>query len=364
MIEWLLKELEKNPTGVFRKRDLFEQSKEQFEELKSLGLLIYVQPNLNCETYPCSLPCANSCPMDVVEVDNRFYAICPQDSEIDPISLNRDELDKYQFCIEKFLELVRSANKLAGSLQEIKQDYFYFGYTTYKNNRVGFVFGFTITCKSTLELTGLKHLCVDDDFLVVFSPVSMIEDISQRKELGLEKITQTSLAISLNFETYEFSVEKNISALIAQQKSESEPAEKKKKKHRPTKEKMKLRELEISKATKEYTDTYGHKPRVDEIADKTKYTVKQIRATETYAKGEIQKRKKIIKTVDTVGKSVTQSEYFSAKSELGSRTRRLSKADEALRDELIDESITDDTKDEEQHKRYLRNKKRIEREKY
>lgn len=214
MIEWLLKELEKNPTGVFRKRDLLEQSKVQFEELKSLGLLIYVQPNLNCETYPCSLPCANSCPMDVVEMDSRLYAICPQDSEIDPISLNRDELDKYQFCIEKFLELVRSANKLAGSLHEIKQDYFYFGYITYKNNRVGFVFGSTITCKSTLELTGLKCLCADDDYLVIFSPVSVIEDISHRKELSSEKIVQTSFASSLNFQTFQFSVDKLVSGIF------------------------------------------------------------------------------------------------------------------------------------------------------
>ncbi len=214
MIEWLLKELEKNPTGVFRKRDLLEQSKEQFKELKSLGLLIYVQPNLNCETYPCSLPCANSCPMDVVEMDSRLYAICPQDSEIDPISLNRDELDKYQFCIEKFLELVRSANKLAGSLHEIEQDYFYFGYSTYKNNRVGFVFGFTITCKSTLELTGLKRFCADDDYLVIFSPVLAIEDISRIKELGNERIIQTSFASSLNFQTFQFSIDKLVSGIL------------------------------------------------------------------------------------------------------------------------------------------------------
>lgn len=214
MIEWLLKELEKNPAGVFRKQDLLKQSKEQFEKLKSLKLLRYVQPDLNSETHPCSLPCANACPMDVVEMNSRLYAICPQNSEIDPISLNRDELDKYQFSIEKFLELVRSANKLDGSLHEIEQDYFYFGYTTYKNNRVGFAFGIAIIRESILKLTGLKCLCMDDDYLVIFSPVSLIEDISRRKELGSEKIAQTSFASLLNFQTFQFSIDKLFSGIL------------------------------------------------------------------------------------------------------------------------------------------------------
>jgi hypothetical protein len=214
LIEWLLKELEKNPAGIFHKQDLLKQSKEQFEELKSLKLLTYVQPDLNCETYPCSLPCANSCPMDVVEMDSRLYAICPQNSEIDPISVNRDELDKYQFSIVKFLEQVRSANKLDGSLHEIEQGYFYFGYTTDKGHRVGFVFGFTIARKSALEITGLKCLCADDDFLVVFSPVSMIEDVIHKRELDRERIIQTSFTSSLDFQTYEFSIDKLFSGIL------------------------------------------------------------------------------------------------------------------------------------------------------
>jgi hypothetical protein len=220
LIAWILKELEKNPSSVFHKQDLLKKSEQQFEELKRIGLLTYVQPDLNCETYPCSLPCANTCPMDIAEVGGKLFAICPKDSEIDPIPLDRDDLDKYAFCMEKFLEHVRIANGLGGALNRIEQDYWYFGYKTYKDHRVGFIFGFTIAHKSLLEITGLKCLCADDDFLVVFSPASVIEDVTHKRELDRERFIQTSLALSLNFQTYEFSIEKLLSGLIARGENE------------------------------------------------------------------------------------------------------------------------------------------------
>ena len=216
MIKWILKELEKNPAEVFHKKDLLKQSKEQFEALKKLKLLTYIQPDLDCETYSCSLPCSKSCPMDIVEMDNELFAICPQDSDIDPIPLKRDELNKYQFCIKEFLEQIHSANKLSGPVQEIKPNYLYFGYKMYNNHRIGFVFGFDITTESMLELTGLKNLCLDDDYLVIFSPDSSIEDISLKQTLSKECIRQLSLTSSLNLETYKFAVDEIVSEILEQ----------------------------------------------------------------------------------------------------------------------------------------------------
>lgn len=134
-------------------------------------------------------------------------------------------------------------------------------------------------------------------------------------------------------------------------------------KNRPTKAEMKVREQEVMGAVDKYVYTYGHKPTAGEIAHKTPYTVPQIRATSTYDDGKIKKQTgKTKKTFDTVGDSVAPSEFFSEGSELGSRTGRQNKADEAMLDKLIDESSADVTKDEEQHKRYLQNKKKIKRE--
>lgn len=137
-----------------------------------------------------------------------------------------------------------------------------------------------------------------------------------------------------------------------------------KKKERPTKAEMKLREREVREATDKYHERYGHKPTAKEIADETPYTVEQVRATSTYTTdNKIKKQSgKTTRTFDTVGDSVALSEFFSEDSKLGSRTRRRSKSDEAILDKLIDESLADDAKGEEQHKRYLRNKKKIKRE--
>ena len=221
MIAWLLKELEKNPTTIFYKRDLLRQSKKHFEELQLRKFLTYVQPDPNRETYPCSLPCENACPMDIVEIEGKQYAICPHDNEIDPIPLDENALERYEFSIERLLEHIRAANGFDGTLQRIDQDFFYLGHTTYNGSRVGFVFGFTCAHKGVLELTGLKRFCTDDDYLVVFSPVSVIEDVFIRRELGRERIVQTSFDLSLNFQTYQFSLEKLLSGAIAQKATET-----------------------------------------------------------------------------------------------------------------------------------------------
>jgi hypothetical protein len=217
LIEWLLQRLEADPTTLFRKRDLLNKSPEEFERLKHAGLFVYVQTDPESETYPCNLPCARACSKQVVEMQGRFYAICPQDSEIDPILLGEDDLHKYAFSMQKLLENIHNANGLSGSLSQIEPGYSYMGYMHSESHRIGFAFGFTIANDSVLELSGLRRLCKDDDTLVVFSPVSVIEDVCFKRELGLQGIVQTSLAVSVDFATFAFSTERLVSQLFAKE---------------------------------------------------------------------------------------------------------------------------------------------------
>jgi len=115
LIAWLLRELEKNPATVFRKKDLLKRSKEQFEKLSRNGFLIYYQPEPHHETYPCSIPCPNTCPMEVVEMEGKFFAICPKDTEINPIPLTKDDISRYQVRLDKVIEAIRRANNFTGS---------------------------------------------------------------------------------------------------------------------------------------------------------------------------------------------------------------------------------------------------------
>jgi hypothetical protein len=114
LISWLLKELEKNPATVFRKADLLKKSKSQFEKLKRQGFLAYVQPDPHHETYPCTLPCSNACPMEVVEMEQKRFAICPTDTEIEPIPLTKDDISKYRFSLDAPVRAVRKTNDFTG----------------------------------------------------------------------------------------------------------------------------------------------------------------------------------------------------------------------------------------------------------
>jgi hypothetical protein len=213
VIEWLLEQVEKDPTTLFRKRDLLDRSQPQFEQLRNRGLLVYVQTDPEDETYPCQLPCARACPKQIVQMQGRFYAMCPEDSEIDPMLLGEDDLHKYVFSVEALLQEIRKANGLSGSLSCIEPDYYYMGHTTCDARRVGLVFVASMKGKGVLELCGLRRVCTDDDVLVVLSPISAIDDISMRAGLGREKVIHTSLIASLDLNTFSLSTERLLAAL-------------------------------------------------------------------------------------------------------------------------------------------------------
>jgi hypothetical protein len=206
LIRWLLEQLEKDPTTLFSKQELLSRSREGFERLKQKGLLVYVQTDPEGDTCPCRRSCARVCPMRIVEIQGQFYAICPEDSEIDPVPLGEDDLHKYDFSVARLLEGIRGANRLGGSLSHIEPDYHYVGYTTCDERRVGLIFVPSLKGKGLLELCGLRRACIDDDLLVVFSPVSAIDDISIRAGMGRERIIQVPLVKVLDRRTLKIPV--------------------------------------------------------------------------------------------------------------------------------------------------------------
>ena len=114
MIAWLLTELEKSPTSFFREAALREKSPAQFENLKKRRLLEYARPDPDHETYPCTLPCSRTCPMEVVEMDWQRWAICPEDSEIDPIPLPEIKTSRYILSLPALIKALRADNGLTG----------------------------------------------------------------------------------------------------------------------------------------------------------------------------------------------------------------------------------------------------------
>ena len=183
------------------------RSQKKFEELKRQGILTFVQPDLHHETYHCSIACSNTCPMEVVDEDGKLFAICPEDTEIDPIPLTKDDLSRYAFCLDTFLDQIRIANKIGGKCQRLGEHHIYMGYKIYDGERVGIVFVFDLGNSDLLTCSGLKQVCREDNILVVLKPAFQIEDVFLKEKLRQDKIIQMPLASFVTFESFELPID-------------------------------------------------------------------------------------------------------------------------------------------------------------
>jgi len=214
VIKFLLQEIEKNPNPLFTKKELLSLSPKDFQDLTKRKILVYFRPSEN-DMEKVRLPrCQHGCHLTVVQVEGGLEAVCLEHPEEDPIPIEKDDLNRYAFSTDMLLVQLRTANRIDGNLQRINGGYFYVGYKTYSDNRVGFIFISKIGNEKLVKLSGLKHLCGDDDILVVLTPASKIEDVPLKGRLYHDKIIQTSLASSLDPQTFELPIEKLVSGLL------------------------------------------------------------------------------------------------------------------------------------------------------
>ncbi len=214
MIRFLLQEIERSPNPVFAKKELLSISPEDFEELRKRKILTYFRTSRNgVETlrFP---RCQHGCPLTVVSVDGELEAVCLEHPGEDPITIEKGDLDRYTFSVDMLLMQIRVANRIDGRLSRISGGYFYLGYKTYNTGRVGFIFIPRIGDEGLIKLSGLRHICREDDVLVALTPDSTVEDLILKGRLSHDRIAQKSLTSSLNPETFELPIEELISGLL------------------------------------------------------------------------------------------------------------------------------------------------------
>ena len=217
MIKFLLKEIEKNPAPIFSKKELVSISPEDFKELCKRKILVYRRPGEQ-EQERISFPrCPHGCALTVVRVDDSYEAVCLEHPEEDPITIEKDDLARYLFSLDQLLKQIRAANRIEGRLQRIDGRFHYFGYKTFGDRRVGFVFTSDIDDRKLLELTGLRHLFPEDDLLVVLCPVSQVEEVTLKECLRKNRIIQVPLNSHLNLENFELPIEQLLSGLLKKQ---------------------------------------------------------------------------------------------------------------------------------------------------
>ncbi len=136
MIEWILRQLERQPSTLFYEKELREKSVSEFLELKARKLLTCIQPNNECETYGYGRQSS----LLAINLDGRYYALDDDNSEL--LVLNRSDLIKYRFCLEVFAEEVAKANAFSGSPEKLHRRMFYAGERIINGNRVALILAF------------------------------------------------------------------------------------------------------------------------------------------------------------------------------------------------------------------------------
>jgi len=206
MIDFLLKEIEKSPNQIFTKSELESISVEEFARLKKSGVLAFRQPPER-ELERIRLPrCQHGCSLTVSPVGDQLEAVCLDHPEEGSFPVHHDDLFRYIFSIDTFLNLIRKANGFEGKFRRIEGGYFYIGFKLYDDKQVGFIFIPKIDKSEYVTLSGLKHICEDDDFVIVLTPVSEIDDVLLKKAIRSSNIIQISILPILNPETFELQI--------------------------------------------------------------------------------------------------------------------------------------------------------------
>lgn len=229
MLNFILKRMESFPTPTFMASELARISKPSFQELKKQRCLNKVRCDVEKEPYYSSALGDNGNERFIRKRNGQYYAYSAENPDIEPIVVNKTDLSRYMFSLDKFFVHIRSANKIEGQIQRIKGGYFYIGHKIYDSCRVGFLFIPKIGDGKLVKFAGLKTLCKDDQVLVVFTPATKIEDIELNWSLSNCKIVTASLAESLDTKTFKLPVEKMITGVLEAQTQLTELGKKKEK---------------------------------------------------------------------------------------------------------------------------------------
>ena len=72
-------------------------------------------------------------------MEGKLSAICPQDTEIEPIVLTEHDMARYRFSFKKLIEVVRQANGFAGNSYSLNQRVYFVGERVVEGTNTAFI---------------------------------------------------------------------------------------------------------------------------------------------------------------------------------------------------------------------------------
>jgi len=148
LIEWILQQLEKQPSTLFYETALRERNEADFLKLKEKKLLTYVQPNSVEEVYSKG----QQEPKIAVNLGGRYAVLDDKSPETGLLFLDRADLAKYCFSFETFAKELAFANHFSGSPEKLHRRLYYAGERNIGGSRVAMVLAFIDQDKSAENL--------------------------------------------------------------------------------------------------------------------------------------------------------------------------------------------------------------------
>ncbi len=137
MINWILSELEKQPSRLFYEKELVDKDTSEFIRLKDERLLTYVHPDEHYETYGLN----QRVPLTVKKIGDKYWAFAEDDPEADPIPVKKSDLSKYAFRLDVFASRLQKVNNLSGSPFQMDRRLFFLGEKVINSEKIAFVLG-------------------------------------------------------------------------------------------------------------------------------------------------------------------------------------------------------------------------------
>jgi len=191
LIEWILRQLEKQPSTLFYETGLREKSDGEFLRLKERNLLICVQPNSVSEIYGYG----QAKPRIAVNLDGLYCAIDDESPETGLLFLDRAELIKYSFSFKTFAKELATANHFSDSPEKLHRRLYFAGERKIDRSRVALVLAFIDQDKSAENLLlGLPgRLPSGFNQFYVVTPSYTVKSLELRERLERQQIFVTPL---------------------------------------------------------------------------------------------------------------------------------------------------------------------------
>lgn len=171
LLSYLLKRIESFPEAKFYESDLTRISASEFAKLKKLKYLVFDQYDFEKESYFDK----RGNERFVKKINVKWVAASTDDSELSPIYLKEQNLNRYSFAVQTFLTEIRTKNALVKNIDQISHRVYFIGEKIVLHDNVGVFVAFVGDDEQTeAELLGLKAKIGKIDKLLVLCPTYVI----------------------------------------------------------------------------------------------------------------------------------------------------------------------------------------------